>query len=388
MPNCPCYVSAGTQCLRAGGVDAPHMCATHARMHLNGLPERRQDQCAHFVGPRRCQSDCMPNHAVVLCERHNAIAVNAAIRREAQRIAIQQNREARRTAINRVLDEFARDIAAWNWRTAADEVLRRATLPAPEITFDIAYAVGVRYAMRFFGVHPVDYDNYHRWVQHGRQGPEPVIGQPLLGVGEPAAPAPPPRQAGLGQIAADRQNVHTAAVSRQTNDNLERILATSTTGIGSRVVERLAGHWLVRGHGSLRTTYIVADDMQKWYVKSYCRVEGDRLYKRTLDGVFMLIQTTQDVEMRRELMKRLYEECNESVGMCCDGHISRLCNVFVGFDERFKPQLSINEQLQNKIATIAALDVPREMKLVHATAVFDELGVPAPERVAWVEALE
>jgi hypothetical protein len=72
--------------------------------------------------------------------------------------------------------------------------------------------------------------------------------------------------------------------------------------------------------------------------------------------------------------------------MCCEGHISRLCNVLVGFDDAFQPPVSFGELLQSKMSAIAGLDVTEEEKRRQATAFFDEHGTPAEERVAWLEA--
>ena len=72
--------------------------------------------------------------------------------------------------------------------------------------------------------------------------------------------------------------------------------------------------------------------------------------------------------------------------MCCEGHISRLCNVLVGFDETFAPPVPFGEILQNKMAAIAALEVETEEKIRQATAFFNEFAVPEPDRAAWLEA--
>ena len=363
------------------------MCATHTRSHINGLPERRDTQCAHYAGQRRCQHDRVPNIDFALCETHNNRRAEIAQRREAERVQAQAERTRRNEIVNELFNEFRLNVAAWTWRDMTDELLRRRTQDPQQISSHIAYVAGLRYAMRMFGIHPTDYSNYFVWASNGRVGDPPGLHaavQPPPPPGRPDLRAPD----GLARIAADRQNVHTTAVSRQTNENLDRILKVDTSSIGNRSVERIGSIWLLRSFSRMHDKFVVLDDMSKWYAKTMCRAEGDRLYKRTLDGVFALILTTDDVEMKRELVKRLYEECFEAVGLCCDGHISRLCNVFVGFDERFKPEISISEQLQTKIAMIAALDVPRETKMTHATAVLDELRVAPADRIAWLEALE
>ena len=99
-----------------------------------------------------------------------------------------------------------------------------------------------------------------------------------------------------------------------------------------------------------------------------------------------MISSEKDDERKTEMFRRAWEECVEATGMCCEGHISRLCNVLVGFDEAFQPPVSFGELLQSKMSAIAGLDVPDEEKRRQATAFFDEHGTPAEERVAWLEA--
>ena len=74
------------------------------------------------------------------------------------------------------------------------------------------------------------------------------------------------------------------------------------------------------------------------------------------------------------------------MGMCCEGHISRLCNVLVGFDDAFQPPVALGELMQQKMAAIAGLDVSEEEKRRQATQWFTEHGVPEAERVAWLDA--
>ena len=117
------------------------------------------------------------------------------------------------------------------------------------------------------------------------------------------------------------------------------------------------------------------------------RVPGDRLYGRLLEGLWALIDS-QPREVKSELITRLWEEMSESVGLCTEGHISRLVNVMVGFDDNFKPPVSLGEVLQTKIAAIAAMTIPTSGKLSQARAFMTDLGLPASEQAPWLEALE
>ena len=223
------------------------------------------------------------------------------------------------------------------------------------------------------------------WVRNGQLGPEPA--QPVF-VALNQIPHAAPRAAvpELQRLAGDAQNVHTTAVTRQTNTSVDKLLAVNVPGT-QQTERQLTLAWFSLPKPPGFNEYLrVATDVNRWFLTNTCRAENDNLYRKLLRGLVALIER-QEGETRTELYKRLWEECKEATGMCCEGHISRLCNVMVGFDESFQPPVSLGEILQSKMSAIASLmDVPTETKITHANAVFDELGVPAAERVAWLEA--
>ena len=199
-----------------------------------------------------------------------------------------------------------------------------------------------------------------------------------------ARAVPPPPRPELQRLAEDRQNVHTAAVNRQTKEGEDRLLATPTDGrqVGLRILRVFSAR-----AGTLRDVMYVMNDVNDWYSRTTIREPGDRLYGRLLEGLWALIDK-QPHAVRSELVTRLWQEMAESVGMCSEGHISRLINVMVGFDDNFNPPVSLGEVLQTKIAAIAAMDIPVTGKLSQARALMTELGLPASEQAPWLEALE
>lgn len=206
----------------------------------------------------------------------------------------------------------------------------------------------------------------------------------LEGQAHPLPPLPPARGT-LAALAADTQNVHTRAVTTQTQA-LEELLLAVPVPETQQTETSIAQAWLGFNR-PVAWRYILKtlNDIHRWFGTVSCRQENDNLYRRILRGVVAKINRT-DSELRAELYRRLWEECHESVGMCCEGHISRLCNVFVGFDEAFRPPVSLGELLQSKMAAIAGLDASEEEKRRQATEFFNEHGVPAEERTAWLEA--
>jgi hypothetical protein len=192
------------------------------------------------------------------------------------------------------------------------------------------------------------------------------------------APVPlPPAHAGeVGRLAFDPQNVHTREVNSVVSEGLDILLSVTDP------VNGFEGYWatvpLTRKNRAMHR------DMEKWYNTESCRSESDWLYRKVLDGLWTLINRSA---FRDELMDRLTQELDESVTMCCDGHIARLCNVMVGFDDAFRSPVSISEVLGNRIGAISALDISVEAKVIEAWGVFEELHVDHETRKEWISAL-
>jgi hypothetical protein len=126
--------------------------------------------------------------------------------------------------------------------------------------------------------------------------------------------------------------------------------------------------------------------MQKWYDTAQCYTPNDWMYRKVLDALWYRIKMVEELKIRHELHKRLQQECAESFAMCCEGHIGRLANVLVGFDDSFKPQVPVGIILQNKMAIISQIENAEE-RLKQAKELMAELKVPDDQAVAWIEAV-
>ena len=187
----------------------------------------------------------------------------------------------------------------------------------------------------------------------------------------------------MARLAADRQNVHTTVVAEQTSAGEAKLLSVKTDGKG--VGLKILRFYSMQA-GTLHKVLNVMNDVDAWYTRAACRTAGYYLYRRVLEGLWTLIEQ-QDEERCQELKKRLWEEMTESVGMCCEGHISRLVNVMVGFDDAFKPKPSAGEILQSKIAEIAGMKISEIDKQVRARTFMTGVGMSAEEMTPWLEAL-
>ena len=188
-------------------------------------------------------------------------------------------------------------------------------------------------------------------------------------------PAIPEGLGEMGRLAHDNQNVHTREVNENVNTSLDILLCVRNP------INGFAGYWTYFPLN--RETRRMHNDMERWYNTESCRTESDWLYRKTLDGLWTLIAASP---FKDELMVRLTQEADESVGMCCDGHIARLCNVMVGFDAAFKAPVSVAEILGDKIGAIAALDLSVEAKVVEAWKAFEELHIDHETRKEWISA--
>lgn len=191
---------------------------------------------------------------------------------------------------------------------------------------------------------------------------------------------PPPAITPMSELhglALDKQNVHTTAIVNQTKSVLEPLEAIPIPE-GQNTLHEIINAW-----GMKKGISRVVRDMVNWYKVSECRKKDDYLYKRTLDAVWARIKLHEHYP---ELVKRLWEECEDSVSQCCEGHISRLASVLVGFDQDAHQEVSVGERLQQRMAAINEMDVSPEEKVNHAWRAFTELNIPMQERYAWVDA--
>jgi hypothetical protein len=374
-PRCVSIKTDGHRCTRVHGLGSIR-CTQHTTGHNRKIAQhgaQPEGTCEMIIQgrPRRwCGQACAEGSSI--CQLH----VNMFVRRHQREEQQRQEQHRLRNAVT----VYEVILPRPTWRAVIDDVLTHEEW-TPRFKYDVAFIFFIRHG----GIHiPGFFGMYWAWVMGGRHGPEPQPEQLMLA--PPPAYRPPQN---LGQIAADRQNVHTAVVSQQTNKSVDKLLEIAGKISATkryRTPDWVAAKWLVESYGAWAKVRPVVEDMLLWYNRDTCRAVNDRLYHRLLDGLYEHIRSVEDKEMKSELWKRLFEECNEAVSMCCEGHISRLCNVLVGFDETFAPPVSVGEILQTKLAAIFLLDISTDAKREQAIQVMNELNVPEIERSVWLDA--
>jgi hypothetical protein len=195
----------------------------------------------------------------------------------------------------------------------------------------------------------------------------------------------------LAAFVADPQNVHTGVVSNQTHEGMKKLLAQPLHSRQSEVtrnfVEVLLARMVELKRCHVRDVTRITADFEHWYTTETCRTMHDMLYRRVFDGLAQTIHKVEDKATRRELYIRLFEEMRDSLGMCCDGHITRLINVMAGFDEAFAPEKSQAEKLQDLFAGLAAKECGLLEKVAEGLRGLRKLKVPEDEWEPWIDAL-
>ena len=184
--------------------------------------------------------------------------------------------------------------------------------------------------------------------------------------------------AALQAFGSDHENVHTPVATGPTEQALAVIAAWPDESID--LWDRLV---LTLGID----TESVWDELE-WDVKrcvSFGYTYGPILV-RTVAKI-----DSKELEIQKELFRRLTEEIVEGFGLCAQGKMTRLANVLRGFDPEIDACVSpvpSREQFQNRFVVITKSMLPIAMQKELAAQLLEECLIPEGEREGWLAALE
>ena len=202
-----------------------------------------------------------------------------------------------------------------------------------------------------------------------------------------------PRPANFGahqreaQLAADSQNVHTREITQQMRDSINILLAVQVPSQQISTLSQIRQHFIDKAY-PVHEINPVLTDVVNWWNKDTIFAANDKLYRKMLRALWWTIKQ-YNPEVRVELEKRLWEELKDGAipySVCTQGHVARLSNVMIGFDEAFVPPVPVGEILQQKMAAIYGMDVDYEEQMRLAEAVLEELNVPREQYGDWLSA--
>jgi hypothetical protein len=170
-------------------------------------------------------------------------------------------------------------------------------------------------------------------------------------------------------------------------DSLDILLAVEVPVTQVDTCREILASWTNQGRPQVEINQVYAD-MVSWWNRGMVYKAGDKLYKKCLRGLWFTIKSYKG-EVRDELEKRLWDECRDGAipySVCTQGHMARLSNVMVGFDEAFVPPIPVGEILQQKMAAISAMDIEYDKQIEMAEEVLAELNIPREEHGNWLAA--
>lgn len=389
MATCSVITVGNTICSRIAHAEYNGICTYHRNIQLRKeevagpLEEGKCNFILSKKGAGRCKKDQVPDavNGPGPCSYHRKIAQNRVDTDTAIRAQIVRRQEEMRVVEGGILTEM---VALWaNIDENVALVLTEITGRAIARTITWQARTRIRNAFAVVLLESKDIAMRGTFGHFIQQLDNMIVNRMIADRRRAEHQERMRRLQTLAGIAGDRQNIHTAVISTQTNQGL-KVLFEQVVPPDQATIFEIVTAWRELKVAEINEIQSVLQDMAEWYTRSMCRAEGDFLYMRVLDHLWSLILHSEE---NTELVKRLYQECFEAKGMCCDGHINRLVNVMVGFHDAFNPPLSPKEILQNKMSAIAMRDGSLDDKIKEAMEVFEEVKLPEEERQVWLDSL-
>lgn len=185
----------------------------------------------------------------------------------------------------------------------------------------------------------------------------------------------------LRRFAADNQNIHTTMVVSATLANVELLLRQEVPP---------QFRWNEDACSQTPAAIIAACDlspaatinMVRWYCPqgdSGIYELGPGIYGRVLDAVWQNVAASAPDSGLRAILR---QELEDSVGMCAQGNLSRLCNVLAGYAEGLAAATSPTERAANLLSQLTGDNL-----VERGRTILRESGVPEAQWDAWLEPL-
>jgi hypothetical protein len=200
--------------------------------------------------------------------------------------------------------------------------------------------------------------------------------------------AEPPRERTLAEIAADRQNIHTAEVVKKFKDMVELIRKIevpeeyrwSMTKMSKTMIEIIAECDLTpRAAWQFSSKYCADDTI-------YEMEEG--IFGKLMDAVWQHVKNLEDPASLKQIVK---EELEMNIGTCAQGNLTRVANILVGILDGLDPQEEsrlekIGKAINNVRRTLTMAMTRSEIVLATMKALVP-FGMTAAEMKPWVDAV-
>lgn len=187
----------------------------------------------------------------------------------------------------------------------------------------------------------------------------------------------------LRAFAKDNQNVHTSVAVKQTKDIVQKILQIPVPEEyqwNMKYCSKTPGEIIV----DCKLTPKAAWQMQAKYSQDEDIYEmGKGIYGKVLDGVWQFVINSND---KADIISALRQELEDSIGMCAQGNLSRICNILAGFMEGIGSQESLAEILGRELPILMRIEDAKS-RMKEAINLMSKNNVPREQWYTWVEPL-
>lgn len=192
----------------------------------------------------------------------------------------------------------------------------------------------------------------------------------------------------LKLLATDQQNVHTTIVVQKTNEVIKKILA-----IPVPFTHTWNDYFVCQTLGEILTHLQLTPENCGWFVEKYLKCsnrecsfmpETRGLYGKMIDGIWQFICNSPH---KTDLMKILRDEIHDSVAMCADGCISRLCNVLSGYMDglNFDTESPVEKAGRLLSQLVSSYDNNASEIMELAENILHACGIPQCDWEPWLE---
>lgn len=228
-------------------------------------------------------------------------------------------------------------------------------------------------------------------------------------LGRPLGPRAPAAPVQLGAFTDDRQNVHTAVVQKPVNEAVKRLRKWAEAQrvavdreLWASVTDYLKARnrfWFLAKNGARNKA--VVDQIQSNYEHNRGIVMFGVTYPELASFVWARCTQTGGPDgagPNEDLVQRFFEEIYDARGMCLNGNMTRLMNVFSGLDPEMSPQAMdggdttlTQDELQHKMSAlanaVASNQKPLDAAEAEAKVLLGQAKIPNTEWDPWLEAL-
>jgi len=185
----------------------------------------------------------------------------------------------------------------------------------------------------------------------------------------------------LRDLAADRQNVHTALVVNKVKETVETLLRIPVPADYQTDTLKTPGEIILE----CGLTKNAAWQMMSQYCTDAPIYDlGYGIYARVLNSVWQYIKNSPD---SADLKRILASEMTDNIGMCAQGNLSRLCNILSGYLDGINVETkSTNEILGEKFSSLLDIENLAERQ-TQAERILADMNVPHDQWHAWVNPL-